>query len=71
MEVYERETKEIIRRVLSHKITFPQCIAALDAALASLIPHLQPIQLDELRVLMLANNARVMEEMARRSIGGA
>jgi len=37
MQVYER-TKEVIRRFLAHKLTFPACIAALDAALASLIP---------------------------------
>ena len=70
MEVYERETEEIIRRFLAHKITFPECIAALDASLARLIPHLQPMQLDDLREVMLANNAKVMEEMARRTING-
>ena len=70
MEVYERETKEVIRRFLSRKLTFPACIAALDAALASLIPHMQPAQLFELRDLMLTNNATVMEEMARRTISG-
>lgn len=39
MEVYERETKDVIRRFLGHKLTFPACIVALDAALAGLIPH--------------------------------
>lgn len=67
MEVYERETKDVIRRFLSRKLTFPACIAALDAALAGLIPHVQPAQLNELRALMLANNNRVMEEMAHRA----
>ena len=67
MEVYERETKETIRRFLAHKIAFPACIAALDAALARLIPHVQPAQLYDLRDLMLANNNTVMDEMARRS----
>ena len=67
MEVYKRETEEVIRRFLARKITFPACIAALDAALARAIPHLLPIQLDELRDVMLANNAKVMEEMARRA----
>ena len=70
MEVCERETKETIRRFLAHKITFPDCISALDASLASLIPHMMPAQLYELRDLMLANNATVMEEMARRTRSG-
>ena len=67
VEAYERETKDVIRRFLGHKLTFPGCIAALDAALARLIPHMQPAQLYELRDLMLANNSRVMEEMAHRA----
>jgi len=67
VEVYERETKDVIRRFLSRKLTFPACIAALDAALAGLSPHVQPAQLNELRALMLANNNRVMEEMAHRA----
>jgi hypothetical protein len=71
MEVYERDTKEVIRRFLSRKLTFPACISALDAALARLIPHMQPAQLYELRDLMLANNNTVMAEMARRTINGA
>ena len=71
MEVYERETKEVIQRFLWHRLAFPGCIAELDTALGRAIPHLLPIQLDELRDLMLANNATVMEEMARRTIAGA
>ena len=67
MEVYERETKEVILRFLSRKLTFPACIAALDASLSRLIPEMQPGQLYELRGLMLANNDMVMDEMARRA----
>ena len=61
MEVYERETQEIIRRFLAHRISFPQCIAALDAALADLIPRLHKEDLEELRAVMLFNNETVME----------
>jgi len=39
MEVYDRETHEIIRRFLARRIGFPECIAALDAALAVLYQH--------------------------------
>jgi hypothetical protein len=66
VDVYKQETGEVIRRFLAHRLSFPDCIAALDAALAGLLPELKPERLDELRALMLANNERVMEEMARR-----
>jgi len=67
VEVYRQETREIVRRFRSHQLSFPNCIAALDAALAGLLPRLRPEQLDGVRAEMLANNATVMEEMARRS----
>jgi predicted Zn-ribbon and HTH transcriptional regulator len=67
VEVYKRETREIIRRFLIHNLSFPSCIAALDAALAGLLPRLQPDQIEKVRAVMLANNEQVMEEMARRS----
>ncbi len=66
MEVYERETQEVIRRFLAHRLTFPECIAALDAALAGLVPRLTGEELAELRVVMLANNQIVMKEIERR-----
>jgi hypothetical protein len=40
MEVYERETQEIVGRFLQHRISFLECIAALDAALADLLTRL-------------------------------
>jgi len=66
VEVYRRETREIVRRFLSRQLSFPNAISALDAALAGLIPRLNPEQLDELRAIMLANNEIVMEEMQKR-----
>lgn len=66
MEVYKSETREVLSRFLSRRITFPGCIAALDAALAGLLPRLRPEELPALRELMLANNEVVMEEMQRR-----
>jgi len=65
MEVYKAETREVIRRFLLRQLSFPNCIAALDAALAGVLPELQPEQLDEVRAVMLANNATVMEEMQK------
>jgi hypothetical protein len=66
MEVYERETQEVIRRFLARRLSFPDCIAALDAALADMVPRLQEGQLAELRVGMWANNETVMREMEHR-----
>jgi len=57
----------VIRRFLIHQLSFPNCIAGLDAALAGVLPRLKPEQLDRVRAEMLANNATVMEEMARRT----
>jgi hypothetical protein len=66
MEIYKRETQAVIDRFLSHELSFPDCIAALDAALAELIPRITSEQLTPLRALMLANNEIVMKEMERR-----
>jgi hypothetical protein len=40
MKVYKRETQEVIKRFLGHRISFPACVAALDAAFADLVPRL-------------------------------
>jgi hypothetical protein len=66
VEPYRRETREVIERFLRGELSFPDCIAALDAALAELIPRLSGEQLAPLRALMLANNEIVMKEMERR-----
>lgn len=70
MEVYKRETQEVIKRFLDHRLSFPDCIAALGAALADVIPRLTAEQMTPLRALMLANNDKVMKEMERRSASG-
>jgi hypothetical protein len=66
MEVYERETRKIVRRFLALRLSFPDCIAALDAALAGVIPALTGDQIPRLRIVMLANNEIVMKEMGKR-----
>jgi len=70
VEVYESETKEVIRRFLARELSFPQCIAALDSALAGLLPRLNSDELTRLRIVMLANNEIVMKEMQRRNETG-
>ena len=66
MEVYKAETREVIRRFLNHRLSFSQCIAALNSALAALTPRLTGEQIAPLRALMLSNNEIVMKEMERR-----
>ena len=66
MEVFRSETREVLRRFLRRRLSFPECIATLDAALAGVLPRLQPSDLPALREAMLANNDIVMEEMERR-----
>ena len=66
MEEYKNETREVVNRFLRHQLSFPECIAALDAALAKFIPRMPTDQLDALRAVMLANNEVVMKEMERR-----
>lgn len=66
VEVYKSETREVLRRFLARRLNFPECIAALDAALADVLPRLKPEQINEIRAVALANNQRVMEEMQRR-----
>jgi len=67
MEVYKKETQDVVGRFLSHQLSFPDCVVALHSALARLLPTLDREQFDEVRVVMLANNDTVMDEMARRS----
>jgi CRP/FNR family cyclic AMP-dependent transcriptional regulator len=66
MEVFRSVTREAIKRFLNQRLSFPGCIAALDAAFADLIPRLTNEQFAPLRVLLLENNNMVMKEMERR-----
>jgi hypothetical protein len=67
MELYKREARRTIKRFLDHRLSFSDCIAALDAALADCIPRLTAEQIAPLRALVLANNDIVMKEMERRA----
>jgi hypothetical protein len=66
VELYKRQTQEIIGRLLEHQLSFPDCIATLDDALAELMLRLKGEQIDHLRDLILKNNEIVMAEMERR-----
>jgi len=66
VEVYKRETRKVIRRFCDHKLSFPDCIAALDAALADLTLRLSGEEIVAAHALIMENNDIVMKEMARR-----
>jgi hypothetical protein len=67
MEEYKSQTARAVNRFLRRQLSFANCIASLDAALAGLIPRWRSDDLDVLRAVMLANNERVMKEMERRA----
>ena len=56
----------MIDRFLRHELDFPECIAALDAALADFMPRMTGEQIASVRIVMLANNEIVVKEMERR-----
>jgi len=65
MEVYKAECTEIVRRFLKHQISYPHCVAALDAALADVVIRFNPEDLPELRAIVQENNSTVMAERMR------
>ena len=56
----------MIKRFLNHRLSFHDCVAALDAAFADLTSRLTGEQIAPLRALILENNDMVMKEMERR-----
>jgi hypothetical protein len=65
--VYKRETREVIRRFFLHQLSFPSCVAALDAALTGVVPRLRPEELCSLPIVMLAKQRTGDGEMVRRT----
>jgi len=68
MKLFKRRTKAILTRFLHDGLSFPSCIAALDAAFADLARGLKSEEIPELRALTLANNEIVMKEMELRGL---
>ena len=66
LDAYKREAGEAIALFLDDKLSFPDCMAALEATLAHLIPRLRREHYSAIRALMLENNEIVMKEMERR-----
>lgn len=57
-----------MHRFLLHQLSFPDCIAAPDAALARVVSTIQPEDLGAIRALMLSNNDTVLTAMEQRPI---
>jgi len=66
MELYRQETKSVIPRFLDGNLTHAECVAALDAALAGVIPNLAPEELPEVRRVLLLSHNILIEELKRR-----
>jgi len=66
VEVYERETDEVVKLFCARELSFTACIAASDSALEDLIPRLNPEDATQFRIVMPSNNEIVMNEMERR-----
>jgi hypothetical protein len=67
MEAYKHESEEFIQRFLERKISFSQCVTSLNAAFADILPRSNSRELDSLRVLLMAADDRLREEMSRRA----
>jgi hypothetical protein len=63
---YQRDTGEIIDLFMEEKLTFPECIGRLEAALSSLLKEIPAGEVSSIRDVIIANNEMVMEEMALR-----
>jgi hypothetical protein len=66
MEVYRRQTQKIVKSFLDRKIAFPECISALNHALATFVRRVRAEELPAIRAVMLTNNETVMKEMEKR-----
>jgi hypothetical protein len=66
MEVYKRETGEILRRYQNGRLNLPDCIAALDAALGGLIAFVKPDQMEPLRAILRVNHETLTNELDKR-----
>jgi hypothetical protein len=52
--LYETETTEIVKRFLLYRLEFPECINALDAALARFTTRMTNEQVGRFRIIVLA-----------------
>ncbi len=63
LEVYKRETEEILRRFRAKRLTLSQCVASMTSALANLDPAERTVYREALRTWVTANNEEVANEL--------
>jgi CRP/FNR family cyclic AMP-dependent transcriptional regulator len=66
VEVYKSETRELIKRFLNQRISFHDCVVALESAFDDFSSRATDEEVASLRSLILENNAIVMREKERR-----
>ena len=59
MEIYKRETAEVVRRFRENRINHAECIASLHAALERVVHRMKPGDLPEVRFEILKNQGLV------------
>jgi hypothetical protein len=66
MKAFKLELSIILSRFLERQIDFPEYIAARDAAFSRAMSRFTEKDTPELRILMMATNDSVVQEMLRR-----
>ncbi len=68
LEVFQRDTREILRRFIAGEIEIAQCALALNAAFADVFPSaMRDNYLDALRLALMANDDVLTHELKRRA----
>ena len=66
MEVYKRETNEIVRKFMTGRLSAIECMSALDSALDAALPGISQKDFLEVRAIAIFNAGLVQKEVERR-----
>ena len=69
VEIYKRETGDVVRLFRENRISHAECIAALDAALVRVVQRMKPGDLPEVRFEILKNRGLVSKFAPKRLPG--
>ena len=67
-EVYKQETREILRRFLEQRMSYSECIAALDAALVGIVLRVDAADLPAVRGILVSNGNIVKAALTQRGL---
>jgi hypothetical protein len=59
VEIYKRETSDVVRRFRENRISHAECVASLDAALERVVHRMEPGDLPEVRFEILKNQGLI------------